>query len=144
MLQLADSSSDDNSCANKKHKKGKDNKSKSSRTTAQGTARYCELCKRAGMPYGKYSSHSTSQCKDAAEMKAKLSDGYKDQSPPSPTTAHAAPPRPPQPRHISPRVRKQVSPPVKTPHRLPRVGPNTKTIPSNRPTMLQFKSLDLS
>ena len=144
MLQLADSYSDDNSRANKKHKKGKDNKSKSSRTTAQGTARYCELCKRAGMPYGKYSSHSTSQCKDAAEMKAKLSGSYKDQSPPSPTTAHAAPPRPPQPRHISPRVRK-VSPPMKTPHRLPRVGPNTKTIPSNRPTIvLQFKSLDPS
>ena len=81
MLQLADSSSDDNSCANKKHKKGKDNKSKSSRTTAHGTARYCaELCKRAGMPYGKYSSHSTSQCKDAAEMKAKLSGGYKDRA----------------------------------------------------------------
>jgi len=145
----ADSSSDENSRANKtnkKRKKGKDNKSKSSRTTAHGTARYCaELCKRAGMPYGKYSSHSTSQCKDAAEMnKAKLSGSYKDQSPPSPTTAHAAPPRPPQPRHISPRVRK-VSPPMKTPHRLPRVGPNTKTIPSNRPTIvLQFKSLDPS
>ena len=80
----ADSSSDENSRANKtnkKRKKGKDNKSKSSRTTAHGTARYCaELCKRAGMPYGKYSSHSTSQCKDAAEMKAKLSGGYKDRA----------------------------------------------------------------
>ena len=34
------------------------------------------------MPYGKYSSsHSTSQCKDAAkEMKAKLSGSYKDQA----------------------------------------------------------------
>ena len=80
----ADSSSDENSRANKtnkKRKKGKDNKSKSSRTTAHGTARYCaELCKRAGMPYGKYSSHSTSQCKDAAEMKAKLSGGFKDRA----------------------------------------------------------------
>ena len=76
----ADSSSDYNSRANKKCKKGRDNKSKLTRTTtAQGTTRYCELCKRAaGMPYGKYSSHSTSQCKDAAEMKAKLSGGYKD------------------------------------------------------------------
>ena len=80
----ADSSSDENSRANKtnkKRKKGKDNKSKSSRTTAHGTARYCaELCKRAGMPYGKYSSHSTSQCKDAAKMKAKLSGGFKDRA----------------------------------------------------------------
>jgi len=32
------------------------------------------------MPYGKYSSHSTSQCKDAAEMKAKLSGGFKDRA----------------------------------------------------------------
>ena len=72
----ADSSSDDNSRANKKCKKGRDNKSKSTRTTAQGTTRYCELCKKANMPYGKYSSHSTSQCRDAAEMKAKLS-GFK-------------------------------------------------------------------
>ena len=76
----ADSSSDDNSRANKKRKKGRDNKSKSTRTTAQGTARYCELCKNANMPYGKYSSHSTSQCKDAAEMKAKLSGGFKDRA----------------------------------------------------------------
>ena len=30
------------------------------------------------MPYGKYSSHSTSQCKDTAERKAKLSGGAKD------------------------------------------------------------------
>ena len=28
--------------------------------------------------YGKYSSHSTSQCKDAAKMKAKLSGGTKE------------------------------------------------------------------
>jgi hypothetical protein len=76
----ADSSSDDNTRANKKRKKGRDNKSKSTRTTAQGTARYCELCKKANMPYGKYSSHSTSQCKDAAEMKAKLSGGRKDRA----------------------------------------------------------------
>ena len=78
----ADSSSDYNSRANKKCKKGRDNKSKLTRTTtAQGTTRYCELCKRAaGMPYGKYSSHSTSQCKDAAEMKAKLSGGFKDRA----------------------------------------------------------------
>ena len=74
----ADSSSNDNSCANKKRKKGRDNKSKSTRTTVQGTAKYCKLCKRAGMPYGKYSSHSTSQYKDAAKMKAKLSGSYKD------------------------------------------------------------------
>ena len=74
----ADSSSDNNSCTNKKRKKRRDNKSKSSRTTAQGIARYCDLCKKAGMPYGKYSSHSTSQCKEAAKMKAKLSGGYKD------------------------------------------------------------------
>ena len=74
----ADSSSDDNSHA-KKRKKGRDRKSKS-KTTAQGTARFCELCKKAGMPYAKYSSHSTSQCKDAAEMKAKLSGGFKDRA----------------------------------------------------------------
>ena len=55
-------------------------KSKSSRTTAQGTTRYCKLCKKAGMPYSKYSSHSTSQCKDAAEMKAKLSGGFKERA----------------------------------------------------------------
>ena len=35
-------------------------------------------------------------------------------------------------------------PTTKVPHRLPRVGPNTKTIPSNRPTVLHFKSLDPS
>ena len=35
----ADSSSDDNSCTNKKCKKGRDNKSKSSRMTAQGITR---------------------------------------------------------------------------------------------------------
>ena len=55
-------------------------KSKSSRTTAQGTTRYCKLCKKAGMPYGKYSSHSTSQCKDATKMKAKVSGGVKDRA----------------------------------------------------------------
>ena len=32
------------------------------------------------MPYGKYSSYSTSQCKDAAEMKAKLSGSFKDRA----------------------------------------------------------------
>ena len=76
---VADSSSDNNSRTDKKRKKGRDNKSKFlTRTTAQGIARYCELCKKANMPFGKYSSHSTSQCKDATEMKAKLSGGYKD------------------------------------------------------------------
>ena len=76
----ADSSSNETSRSNKRPKKGKDTKSKSSKMTMQGTTRYCELYKKAGMPYCKYSSHSTSQCKDAAERKAKLSGGAKDRA----------------------------------------------------------------
>ena len=73
-------SSDDNTGSNKRRKKSKDSKSKSSRMTVQGIARYCQLCKDAGMPHAKYSSHNTNQCKDATEMKAKLSGGSKDRS----------------------------------------------------------------
>ena len=44
----------------------------------QGEARACDLCKIAGMPQSKYRSHSTDQCKDKEQCKAKLSGNTAD------------------------------------------------------------------
>jgi hypothetical protein len=40
----------------------------SNTTNGRGTARYCTLCKNAGMPENKYMSHSDANCQDKQEM----------------------------------------------------------------------------
>ena len=74
--RAAADSSYDNSRPSEKRRKSK----KLSKTNPVGIARYCQLLKEAGTQYAKYSSHNTKDCKDVAEMKAKLSGGSKDRS----------------------------------------------------------------
>jgi hypothetical protein len=58
-------------------------KQKSNRTNGRGTARFCSLCKNAGMPEKKYMSHSDANCEDAEEMARRamgggMADQYKE------------------------------------------------------------------
>jgi hypothetical protein len=53
----------------------------SNNTNGRGTARFCSLCKNAGIPENKYMSHSDTNCKDAKEMARRaMSGGMADQS----------------------------------------------------------------
>jgi hypothetical protein len=53
----------------------------SNNTNGRGTARFCSLCKNAGMPENKYMSHSDTNCKDAKEMARRaMGGGMADQS----------------------------------------------------------------
>jgi hypothetical protein len=53
----------------------------SNNTNGRGTARFCSLCKNAGMPEHKYMSHSDADCQDAKEMARRaMSGGMADQS----------------------------------------------------------------
>jgi hypothetical protein len=54
--------------ANKRHKQ-------SNNTNSRGTARFCSLCKNAGMPERKYMSHSDADCQDAKEMARRAMGG---------------------------------------------------------------------
>ena len=59
---------------NKRRKQSNDNNSR-------GTARFCSLCKNAGMPERKYMSHSNSNCEDKEEMARRaMGGGMADQS----------------------------------------------------------------
>ena len=59
---------------NKRRKQSNDNNSR-------GTARFCSLCKNAGMPERKYMSHTDSNCTDAKEMARRaMGGGMADQS----------------------------------------------------------------
>jgi hypothetical protein len=61
--------------ANSRHKQ------KSNRTNGRGTARFCSLCKNAGMPEKKYMSHLDTNCEDAEEMARRaMGGGMADQS----------------------------------------------------------------
>ena len=53
----------------------------SNQTSSRKTARYCSLCKNAGMPENKYMSHSDANCKGAKEMARRaMSGGTADQN----------------------------------------------------------------
>ena len=53
----------------------------SNNTNGRGTARYCSLCKNAGMPEKKYMSHSDANCEDAEEMARRaMGGGMADQN----------------------------------------------------------------
>ena len=58
------------------------NKCRKTNTNSRGIARYCSLCKNAGMPERKYMSHSDAQCQqDKAEMAKKaMSSSVTDQA----------------------------------------------------------------
>jgi hypothetical protein len=61
--------------ANSRHKQ------KSNRTNGRGTARFCSLCKNAGMPEKKYMSHLDTNCEDAEEMARRaMGGGMADQN----------------------------------------------------------------
>jgi hypothetical protein len=47
----------------------------SNNTNSRGTARFCSLCKNAGMPERKYMSHSDADCQDAKEMARRAMGG---------------------------------------------------------------------
>ena len=50
-------------------------------TNGRGTARFCSLCKNAGMPESKYGSHMDANCKDAKEMARRaMGGGMADQN----------------------------------------------------------------
>ena len=56
-------------------------KQKSNRTNGRGTARFCSLCKNAGMPEKKYMSHLDTNCEDAEEMARRaMGGGMADQN----------------------------------------------------------------
>jgi len=48
--------------------------------TAQGKARYCSMCKNAGMPEGKWKSHHTNDCTNQGDYEQKLSGNAKSNS----------------------------------------------------------------
>ena len=53
----------------------------SNNTNGRGIARYCTLCKNAGMPERKYMSHSDANCQDKEEMARRaMSSGMADQN----------------------------------------------------------------
>jgi len=60
----------------KRHKKNPKPKSAKEKT-AQGKARYCSMCKKAGMPEGKGKSHHTNNCTNQGYYEQKLSGNTK-------------------------------------------------------------------
>jgi len=69
----------DDTSNTKWHKKNQKPKSAKEKTV-QGKARYCSMCKKAGMPEGKWKSHHTNDCTNQGDYKQKLSGNAKSNS----------------------------------------------------------------
>ena len=76
----AEKASSSTSRANtKQHEKNQKPKSANEKTS-QGKARYCSMCKKAGMPEGKWKSHHTNDCTNQGDYEQKLSGNAKSKS----------------------------------------------------------------
>lgn len=73
------SSRSDDTNNTKRHKKNQKPKQANERTS-QGKARYCSMCKKAGMPEGKWKSHHTNDCTNQGDYEQKLSGSAKSNS----------------------------------------------------------------
>jgi hypothetical protein len=69
----------DDTANTKRHKKNQKPKSANEKTS-QGKARYCSMCKKAGMPEGKWKSHHTNDCTNQGDYEQKLSGNAKSNS----------------------------------------------------------------
>jgi len=69
----------DDTSNTKRHKKNQKPKS-AKENTAQGKARYCSMCKKAGMPERKWKSHHTNDCTNQGDYEQKLSGNTKSNS----------------------------------------------------------------
>ena len=69
----------DDTSNTKRHKKNQKPKSAKEKTS-QGKARYCSMCKKAGMPEGKWKSHHTNDCTNQGDYEQKLSGNAKSNS----------------------------------------------------------------
>jgi len=69
----------DDTSNTKRHKKNLKPKSAKEKT-GQGKARYCSMCKKAGMPEGKWKSHHTNDCTNQCDYEQKLSGNTKSNS----------------------------------------------------------------
>jgi len=77
--KAASTSRADDMINTKRHKKNQKPKSAKEKT-AQGKARYCRMCKKAGMPEGKWKSHHTNDCTNQGDYEQKLSGNAKSNS----------------------------------------------------------------
>jgi len=69
----------DDTSHTKQHKKNLKPKLATEKT-AQGKACYCSMCKKAGLPEGKWKSHHTNDCTNQGDYKQKLSGNAKSNS----------------------------------------------------------------
>jgi len=69
----------DDTSHTRQHKKNSKPKSVTEKT-AQGKARYCSMCKKAGMPEGKWKSHHTNDCTNQGDYEQTLSSNTKSNS----------------------------------------------------------------